>query len=77
VTIVVDLRGVSYMDSTGINCLLEAKALAEPLGKGVPLLTDSGQPSRALELTGLVGSFEMIDELRQLGSVGAGGVAQP
>jgi hypothetical protein len=28
VTIVVDLLGVSYMDSTGINCLLEAKPLA-------------------------------------------------
>jgi anti-anti-sigma factor len=66
VTIVVDLLGVSYMDSTGINCLLEANALADPLGRRIVLQTASGQPTRALELTGLVGSFEMIDDLRQL-----------
>jgi hypothetical protein len=42
------------------------RSRSPPLGRRIVLQTASGQPTRALELTGLVGSFETIDDLRQL-----------
>ena len=50
-SIVVDLRGVPFMDCTGINCLIQARSLAHTLGKRIWLLNGSGQPQRLLELT--------------------------
>ena len=62
-SIVVDLRGLSFMDSTGVNCLIRAKSMAEPLGRRIALLNGSGQPHQVLELTRLVEVFEMVEEL--------------
>jgi anti-anti-sigma factor len=62
----VDLRDVSFMDSTGIYCLLQTKAPAAPLGRRMALLNGSREARRVLELTGLLGAFEFVEELGQL-----------
>jgi anti-sigma B factor antagonist len=65
-SIVVDLRDVSYMDATGVSCLITARSLADTLGRRITLLNGSGQPQRVLTLTGLIERFEIVEDLRQL-----------
>lgn len=64
--VVIDLHGLRYMDSTGIRCLVEAKAIADTKGTRMAILNGSGPSHRVLTLTGLDHVFEMVDELREL-----------
>jgi len=65
-SVVVDLRGVPFMDCTGINCLIQARSLAHTLGKRIWLLNGSGQPQRLLELSYLDAAFEIVEDLHEL-----------
>ena len=49
--IVVNLQGLSFMGSTGLRCLLEAKLLADAAGARMAILNGSGPAHRLLELT--------------------------
>lgn len=65
-SVVIDLKPLGFMDSTGIACLLRAKAVADELGTRVAILNGSGPPHRVLLLTGLGEVFEMVDGLDEL-----------
>lgn len=50
--IVLDLRGLSFLDSTGIHLLMQAHARAEETGRSVALLVDEGPVRRVLDACG-------------------------
>jgi anti-anti-sigma factor len=64
--IVVNLQGLSYMDSTGLHCLLRAKSLADAVGTRMAVLNGSGAPHRLLALTRMDDVIEVVDDLAQL-----------
>jgi anti-sigma B factor antagonist len=64
--IVVDLRRLSFMDCTGIRCLVEAKALAKVRGTRIAVLTGSGFLHRVMVLTELDKAFEVVKDPGQL-----------
>lgn len=51
--LVLDLRRLHFLDSTGIRLLLALDARAQAEGFGFSVLLDDGAPSRALELVGM------------------------
>jgi anti-sigma B factor antagonist len=63
--IVVDLQGLSFMDSSGLRCLVEAKLLADVSGASMAIVNGS-RPHGLLELTGMDGVIEMLDDLALL-----------
>jgi anti-anti-sigma factor len=56
-TAVVDLSGVTFIDSTGLQGLLRAKEAARQRGDGLILRHPSETVRRVLELTGLLDGF--------------------
>jgi anti-sigma B factor antagonist len=56
--LVVDLRAVGFMDSTGLRALLHARRAIADAGGGICLLvTRDGAVARLLELAGVAGLF--------------------
>ena len=64
--IVVNLQGLSFMDSTGLHCLVRARALADAVGTRLAILNGSGPAHRLLSLTRIHDLIEMVDDLTQL-----------
>jgi anti-anti-sigma factor len=56
-TTVVDLSGVTFIDSTGLQGLLRAQREARQLGNDLILRHPSKAARRVLELTGLIDGF--------------------
>jgi len=52
-TVVVDLTDVDFMDSAGVNTILNARALAERAGVRLVLRRPNGEADRILDLFGL------------------------
>ncbi len=65
-SVLVDLRDVSFMDSTGVSCLMRAKQIADTLGMPIALQNGSGPSRRVLELTGLDEKLEVVENERRL-----------
>ena len=61
--IVVDLRGVSFMDSMGLGALIDGRNRLALDGIEVVLVTGNGPVARLLELTKLTGSFMIFDSV--------------
>ena len=57
--VVVDLRPVSFIDSSGIRALIAADQRARELHASVSFIVGGGQTRRVLELTGLVGVLHL------------------
>ena len=57
---------VSFMDSTGVSCLSQAKQIADTLGMPIALQNGSGPSRRVLELTGLDEKLEVVEDERRL-----------
>jgi anti-sigma B factor antagonist len=51
--IALDLRGLEFMDSTGLHLLVRAQRRAEQAGRRLALIKGSEQVQRVLELTGV------------------------
>jgi anti-sigma B factor antagonist len=51
--IVLDLREVVFMDSTGVRLLVDTEARASAEGFRFAIVTNGGQPGRVLELVGM------------------------
>jgi anti-anti-sigma factor len=64
--VVVDLRALEYMDSTGLRCLLQAKCRADDAGRRMPVLNGGGPVDRVPSLSGADAVLEMIDDDEQL-----------
>jgi anti-anti-sigma factor len=57
-TLILDLREVSFFDSTGLQLVLDADVRAREEGRTLVVLPGDGEPRRILELA------EVIDRLR-------------
>ncbi|MFD3550318.1 STAS domain-containing protein [Streptomyces sp. NPDC058655] len=58
--VVVDLSGVEFCDSSGLNVLIRARLVAEESGRGIRLAAPNAQMARLLDVTG-VGTTFVVD----------------
>jgi anti-sigma B factor antagonist len=65
-TVVVDLRGLTFIDSTGLGVLVRAHQLAKEQSRRFGLVRGNGQVDRLLNLTGLDTELLMGDSTEQL-----------
>jgi anti-sigma B factor antagonist len=59
--IVIDLRGLQFMDSTGLRILIGADARAREEGRRVALIRGNGMVQRVLEVTRLDEQLHIVD----------------
>ena len=64
--VVVDLRALTFIDSTGLGVLVRAHQLAQEQGRRFGLVRGNGQVTRLLSLTGLDEELLMGDSAEQL-----------
>jgi anti-anti-sigma factor len=60
-SIVLDLSGLEFIDSTGVRLLIEAEARSRADGDRLTLLRGPGQVQRILELTGILDRLPFAD----------------
>ena len=60
--LVIDLREVTFMDSSGLRVLLTAHRRSEQAGRGYALVKGGDAVARLLDVTGLTGRLELLDE---------------
>ena len=70
-TLILDLREVTFFDSTGLQLVLDADVRAREEGRTLIVLPGDGEPRRILELA------EVADRLRHGGVAGAGADRRP
>jgi anti-sigma B factor antagonist len=64
-TLVVDLSGVAFLDSTGLGALVEARAATTEAGGAMPLVCNQERILKLFTITGLDGVFTIrgtVDE---------------
>ncbi|MGI8461723.1 MAG: STAS domain-containing protein [Solirubrobacterales bacterium] len=59
--IVIDLREVTFMDSSGVRVLLSAHRDAESNGRSFAIVKGNSAVDRLLEVTGLAERLELLD----------------
>ena len=64
--VVVDLRGLTFIDSTGLGVLMRTHQLANEQGRRFGLVRGNGQVDRLLNLTGLEQELLVGDSPEQL-----------
>jgi len=67
-SVVVDLTGVGFLDSTGLGALVSARKAAEDHGVHLPLVCSSERILKLFTITGLDGVFTIcgsVDEAQQ------------
>lgn len=69
-TVIVDLRGLTFIDSTGLGVLVRAHQLAHEHGRRFGLVRGNGQVNRLLSLTGLDTELLIADSTEQLLAAG-------
>ena len=62
-TLVIDLRGLSFLDSAGLGRLLAARRRAARAGRRLVLVRGQRSVDRVLTLAGLEHAFEVVAEL--------------
>lgn len=60
--LLLDLRGLTFIDSAGIALLLKTRAWALDRGVELVLVRGTGQVKRALELVGIDRELRMVDD---------------
>jgi anti-sigma B factor antagonist len=65
-TLVIDLRQLGFIDSTGISLLVRTHRSCQEAGHRLVLVDGGGQVHRLLELTGLVDSLDLVRDLDSL-----------
>ncbi len=65
-SVVIDLRDLEFMDSTGLSALVRAQSRLEQAGRRLAVVRGGSQVDRLLELTGLAQRLELIDGPEQL-----------
>lgn len=59
--VVLDLSRVTFMDSSGLRSLLEARQACSEAGRGFAIARPSDAVARVLELVDLTGEFEVVE----------------
>jgi anti-sigma B factor antagonist len=72
VRIVVDLSGVEFCDSTGMNVLLSAMKRAREHGGGLELASPRPAVRKILQVTGLDSVFTVVDAAADTAAAGEG-----
>ncbi len=60
--LVVDLRGLEFMDSTGLTLLTRWRRDGDDDGYGLALIRGDDRVHRLFEITGMAGYFTFVDE---------------
>jgi anti-sigma B factor antagonist len=71
-SLVLDLSGVTFMDSTGLKVLLAVHQRAQLAGGGLVLAGPPRSVQRVVNITGLDETFEMRDNVEQAVAVFSG-----
>jgi anti-anti-sigma factor len=58
--IALDLRGLEFMDSTGLHLLIRAQQRADQAGRRLALIQGREQVERVLDLTGVAGLVRIV-----------------
>jgi anti-sigma B factor antagonist len=64
--ILLDLRGLAFMDSTGLHLLLKAQHSAEQAGRRLVVIKGSEQVQRLLDLTGVAELMRIVESPAEL-----------
>jgi anti-sigma B factor antagonist len=75
--LVLDLRGLTFLDSSGVGRLLAARHRARRAGRRLLLVRGSAAVQRLMALTAVNEHFEMVREVPTDLRPTAGGVARP
>lgn len=70
VLLILDLRGLQFIDSTGLSILIKAHQQAEASGRRFAVVRGPSQVQRLLGLTGLEERLELVDSPEELLGVG-------
>lgn len=62
----IDLRGLTFMDASGVHALISAGWRCEARGRRFTVVLGANQIDRLLKVCGLEGYFDMVSELDQL-----------
>lgn len=63
--VILDLRGVTFMDSTGLSLLVKAQRRAQESRRRLAVVKGGAQVQRLLTLTGVAERLTLIDEPEQ------------
>jgi anti-sigma B factor antagonist len=64
--LIIDLRELDFMDSTGLSILIRAHQAAEEAGHRLAIVNGSRQVRRLLSLTGVADRLTIVDDPAQL-----------
>ena len=64
--IIVDLRGLEFMDSTGLHLLVQAQQNAHASGRRLALIKGGEQVQRLFELTGVTENLTIVESADEL-----------
>ena len=62
-TLIVDLSGVAFLDSTGLGALVEARAATSDAGGSLPLVCSQERILKLFTITGLDGVFTIYPNI--------------
>lgn len=65
-TVVLDLGGLTFMDSTGLRLLVSADARAREAGRRLAIVRGPDAVQRVIELTGLSAKLDLVDDVSEL-----------
>jgi anti-anti-sigma factor len=66
--LVIDLRGLGFIDSTGLMALLRAHERACVAGRRIAVINGTGQAHRLFEITNADQTIEVIEDAAELAS---------
>lgn len=69
-SVIVDLRDLEFIDSTGLSVLVKAHQRAQETGREFGLVKGSAQVQRLLDLTGLADRITVVDAPEELATGG-------
>lgn len=61
--LIIDLRDVQFLDSTGLSFLINADRRARDSGRELTVVSGTGAPRRILVTSGLYGLIDIVDDL--------------
>jgi anti-sigma B factor antagonist len=64
--LIIDLRGLDFMDSTGLSVLVRAHQRAEEQGRRLAMVRGPQQVQRLLSLTGVADRLTLVDRPEEL-----------
>jgi anti-anti-sigma factor len=66
--LMLDLRGLRFIDSTGLSLLINADSRARKAGRSVTIVPGTGPPRRLLDTTGLASRLDIVEEPPEAGA---------